>query len=97
MAGKGPDYRVTVASKESDNRKTGKVGAAWKNEHGGISIQLDPGAVLDWRMCETHYITLWPVEDAPRAGGPRSATRKHPRGAPDHDSPGSHPDDDIPF
>lgn len=43
MSGRKPDYRLSVV--EGENNYT-RVGAAWINESGTISIILDPYVVL---------------------------------------------------
>lgn len=47
MAGRLPDYRVKALNRE--NEISSSVGAAWKNEDGSISIQLDHFVVLKGR------------------------------------------------
>ncbi len=40
-----------------------KVGVAFQNDKGQLSIKLNPGTVLDWRLGETYHITLFPAEN----------------------------------
>ena len=41
-----------------------QVGVAWLNDESGhVSIVLNDGVVLDWRMRETHYMTLYKRRD----------------------------------
>jgi hypothetical protein len=44
-AGRLPDYTVSAMSKKNETLK-GKVGGAWQNGDGTISIKLDPFVVL---------------------------------------------------
>lgn len=47
MAGRLPDYRLKVLNRENDYSSS--IGAAWKNDDGSISIQLDHFVVLKGR------------------------------------------------
>jgi len=61
-----PDYRLVVGSKEKDDngrRRYNEVGAAWSRADGGIGIILNPGVVLDWRMCDQFYLSLFQEDD----------------------------------
>jgi hypothetical protein len=42
--GRKPDYRLSAMNKDTDEK--GRVGAAWKNEDGTISVVLDPFITL---------------------------------------------------
>lgn len=44
MAGRTPEYKLHAMNKRTDEKS--KVGAAWLNESGSISIVLDPFIVL---------------------------------------------------
>lgn len=44
--GKKPDYIVKAMIGQGDKDMKGKVGAAWVNEDGSISIDLEPFVVL---------------------------------------------------
>ena len=59
---RSPDLVLKV-KKATAKSGGGKMGAAWKNPDGSISLKLDPGTVLDWRMTEEGYlITLFPKD-----------------------------------
>ena len=56
-----PDFHICVGKKNQQQQKIRyhRVGAAWiVVGSGNISVKLDDGVVLDWRMCETHLILL---------------------------------------
>ena len=57
-----PTHRLKVKSKGGGGGQA--IGAGWMSDNGAISIRLDVGAVLDWRM--THIddivITLFPID-----------------------------------
>lgn len=54
------------------NKKTKiytRIGVGWETLEGKLSIVLNPGIVLDWRMCESFYIninedSLLPTQDS---------------------------------
>lgn len=60
---KHPDFDLFLVTKEP-NEHTGKriynkVGAAWNMWDGeAISVKLNPGVVIDWRMMENFFLTL---------------------------------------
>ena len=61
-----PGYRLVVGSREKDDngrRRHNVVGAAWSRADGSIGIILNPGVVLDWRMCDQFYLSLFPEDD----------------------------------
>lgn len=58
---RSPDYIVKALDKSNDQRK-GRIGAAWLNEDGSISISLDPFVVIDASLT----INLFP-KDTPGA------------------------------
>jgi len=60
MSGNKPDFYVVAKPKEGD-MKGSRVGAAWHNNQGGISISLNVGVDLRWD--DNLFITLWPNED----------------------------------
>lgn len=60
-----PDYYLALATKDGSRRK-GRIGAAWMNGQGGITISLNPGTTLNWKEIEDCYLTLWPNQDAER-------------------------------
>lgn len=58
-----PTHRLKVKSK--GGRGGGQAtGAGWLSGNGAISIRLDVGAVLDWRMTHSDdiMITLFPID-----------------------------------
>jgi hypothetical protein len=55
-----PDYKVSV--KERNGSRKGVIGAAWLNENGSISIQLNPGTLLDYQTSLNCHIKLFPYE-----------------------------------
>jgi|GEM_PF-6990079 len=63
-AGRKPDFVVKVGLK--GERYHRKVGAAWKNEKGGMYVKLDPGIALV--SGSDVVIALWP-DDKPADGG----------------------------
>jgi len=67
VAGK-PTHNLVVQRRPlEENGKAGpyiQVGVGWlREESGHLSISLDDGIVLDWRMKETHFITLFKRRD----------------------------------
>lgn len=44
MAGRQPDFHVHAMDKRTDEKA--RVGAAWQNENGSISVVLNPFTVL---------------------------------------------------
>lgn len=67
MAGRPPDVEVYLVTKKPESngkRKYAKIGAGWKVfDDGTISITLNPGTFLDWRMNDDYYITLKPINN----------------------------------
>lgn len=59
-----PDYIIKVKERDPEEGKEarpgGRVGVGWRNEDSSISIQIDPGVVLDYRLSADHLITLFP-------------------------------------
>ena len=64
MAARSPDYVLKVKLKDASGQ--GRVGVAWKNEDGSLSVQLDVGTVLDWRLSREAHITLFPADEERR-------------------------------
>lgn len=64
---KKPDYSVGALDKTRDVRQP-KVGVAWKNENGTITIALDPFVVL--RGGPELVVTLFPADTPWTARGP---------------------------
>jgi hypothetical protein len=56
-----PDYYLMAKDREDDNKKAARVGAAWTNPKGGISIVLNTCSVLSWQ--DGVFLTLWPNDD----------------------------------
>lgn len=56
-----PDYDVKAMRKDTEQKA--RVGAAWKNEDGSISIVLDPFVVLEGHT--QLIITCFPKESKP--------------------------------
>lgn len=59
MAARKPDYRLAVMDKEFD--KKGRIGAAWANDDGSISIVIDPGCSASYNP--NFVYTLFPNDD----------------------------------
>lgn len=65
-----PDFYLKVTERQprgyEGNTRRGTIGAAWWKEgpYGRfLSIQLNPGVVLDWRMNNEYHISLFPPRD----------------------------------
>lgn len=56
-SGRKPDYQLKILNKSNDKR--GIIGAAWKNEDGSISIQINPCIILDGNQLDDFVITLF--------------------------------------
>jgi hypothetical protein len=66
-----PDYTIKVKLREKPEHgadRSGRVGVGYIGEAGAISISLDPGVVLDWRLSQEATIILAPREEKPDAG-----------------------------
>lgn len=64
-----PDYIIKAKLREKPahgSSQSGRLGIGYVGEHGTISIQLDPGVVLDWRLCQEATIILAPPKDEAR-------------------------------
>jgi len=53
-----PDYILSVKVKDAAASKR-RLGAAWQNNDGSVSIQLDPCTVISWK--DNVYMTLFPT------------------------------------
>lgn len=62
MAGRKPDYRLAALDKETDD--TDRVGAAWKNDNGSISIRLNTFVHLIGN--KNLVLTLFPEGERPQ-------------------------------
>lgn len=62
MAGRKPDYWVKAIRGPKGSKETAKVGAAWKNPDGSISVDLNAFIVLTATPDLT--VTLFPVDRA---------------------------------
>ena len=60
MAGprRAPDYYLKTLHKKTGRK--GRIGAAWDNVSGSISIVLDPFVVIDWQHRDDVVLTLFP-------------------------------------
>lgn len=59
--GRSPDFIVKAMNKDTDQKR--KVGAAWANEDGTISIDLDAFTVLSTVANPNIHITLFPNDE----------------------------------
>jgi hypothetical protein len=62
-----PDYYIKIKLREKPehgSERSGRVGVGYKGENGSIAITLDPGVVLDWRLCQEATIILAPPKEA---------------------------------
>lgn len=58
MAPRKPDYWVKAMNKETNEKR--KIGAAWKNQDGSVSIDIDSFTVI---ASSPHLvITLFPID-----------------------------------
>lgn len=55
-----PDYWVKAMDKDTDQKR--KIGAAWKNKDGSISIDIDAFTVISTISNPKIVITLFPIE-----------------------------------
>jgi hypothetical protein len=65
-----PTHKILLVShddKKGDSRQYSQVGVGWvlgqPGEGQTISLTLNPGVVLDWRIHERFYINVKPIED----------------------------------
>lgn len=59
-----PEFVILLNSPDAPTKN---VGGAWLNKYGGLTLRLDPGFVLDWRLTAKdsgYYINLAPNLDA---------------------------------
>lgn len=54
-----PDFHLKALDKDTD--KTAKIGAAWQNENGTISLVLNPFVVLNAN--DDLLLTLFPADE----------------------------------
>mgnify|MGYP001195923043 CR=1 FL=1 len=54
-----PTHNVFLVHK--DTKVYTKIGDGWKS-YDNISIRLNPGTVLDWKLSERYYINVTPAE-----------------------------------
>ncbi len=59
--GNCPNFTLKVGNRVT--KATTIAGAGWVTDYGGVTIKLNPGVVLDWRLCADHYIVLVPNEE----------------------------------
>lgn len=62
--GKKPDYWVKAMDKSTNQKR--KVGAAWANEDGSISIDIDPFTVISTISNPNLVITCFPNNEGVR-------------------------------
>lgn len=58
-----PDYTLHAKIRFS-NRRSGELGAGWKNKDGSITITICPGAVVDYNLNEKATIMLFPKKES---------------------------------
>lgn len=64
MSNNKPTHYLCIVEKTEEKNKTWHtIGAGWVNDKGNITIKLNDGIVLDWRMIKTHKICLFPNRD----------------------------------
>ena len=88
-----PTHQVVVTSK-ANPRDRSIVGVAWQSDW-GFSMVLKAGIVLDWRMCETHFISIRPTWEN-REARATGATPKPENGMKREEASSDEPED-IPF
>lgn len=86
MAGKKPDYDLCVKPKTGEGYNA-KVGVAWRDEEGRISIKLNTCAVLS--HADDVWISLYPAKN-------KEPRRVKPEPALDYGPPPMS-DDNLPF
>ena len=62
MMSRTPDFWLKASRTDKSNSKFVKIGAAWKNDTGTISIVLDTGTVLHWKDMDTVSVILVPSD-----------------------------------
>lgn len=63
MSGRKPDYDLGILDKENDIKQS-RAGAAWLNEDGSISINIDPFVVIP--PGRHILLTLFPRKERPK-------------------------------
>lgn len=57
-------FLVTKEAQQGGKRKHTKIGACWPIFNGAsLSLTLNTGTVLDWRLQEDHYINIRPAHE----------------------------------
>lgn len=63
--GSKPTHNIVLGTRahdENGRRHYTKVGVAWMDKKGRVTLQLNPGTVLDHRLQEDYYISLYPEQ-----------------------------------
>ncbi len=61
MTPRSPDYQIKATTRPNiAPKRAGRVGAAWKNEDGSLSIVLDPFVTLV--AADDLIITVFPID-----------------------------------
>ena len=89
-----PDYNVCVKPKEGGNAYT-KIGGAWKDDQGRISITLHPCVVLSAK--DDVWISLYPNNYQNQGEKHRQKDYSRSHDNPDNWGPPPMSDDDVPF
>ena len=62
MSGNIPDYTLVIRIPDPDdpNNAIGwqQVGVAWRNRNGNLSLKLNIGVTLDWRLTQEFSVML---------------------------------------
>lgn len=61
-----PKFDLWLTDKEDTKSRT-KIGVAFENEWGGLSVRLGPGVLIDARVRERCYFVLNPWKGKPGA------------------------------
>jgi len=95
MGKKRPTHTVRLASKYvgAAGRSYSTVGVAWLGPAGMLSVQLNPGVVLDWRISEDYFINVIP--NSPVTAD--TSSREAPPAAEEEGGVPCYGDDEIPF
>lgn len=77
--GRWPDYQLRVKRKDGEGASV-QIGAAWKINGGGISIQLNPGACLRWddELWVSLFVPMTEEEKRARWGGGKKPADEAP-------------------
>lgn len=62
MTGRAPDFILKAMNKETD-QKSGRIGCAWQNADGSLSLAIDPFVTLT--SSAEMVITLFPNDGEP--------------------------------